>query len=51
MMIQWDKSLCEQLDDIYESKQAKEKKIEQLKDEIHKDTIKYVTNFKKFCEF
>jgi len=41
-MLQWDKSLCEQLDDIYESKQVKEKKIEQLKDEIHKDTIKYV---------
>lgn len=40
MMIQWDKSLCEQLDEIYESKLAKEKKIEQLKEDIHRDTIK-----------
>ncbi len=40
MMIQWDKSLCEQLDEIYESKLAKEKKIDQLKDDIHRDTIK-----------
>jgi hypothetical protein len=39
-MIQYDKSLCEELDDIYETKLAKEKKIEQLKDEIHRDTIK-----------
>lgn len=45
MMIQWDKSLCEQLDDIYESKVAKEKKVEALKDEIHKDTIKYFICF------
>ena len=42
MMIQWDKSLCEQLDEIYEAKVVKEKKIEQLKDEIHRDTIKYL---------
>ena len=42
MMIQWDNSLCEQLDEIYEAKVAKEKKIEQLKDEIHRDTIKYL---------
>lgn len=40
MMIQWDKSLCEQLDDIYEGKMAKEKKMDQLKEDIHKDTIK-----------
>ena len=39
-MIQFDKNLCEQLDEIYENKLAKEKKIEQLKDEIHRDTIK-----------
>ena len=39
-MIQYDKSLCEQLDDLYETKLAKEKKIEQLKDEMHRDTIK-----------
>ena len=40
MMIQWDKSLCEQLDDLYETKMAKEKKVESLKEEIHKDSIK-----------
>ena len=40
MMIQWDKNLCEQLDEIYESKLAKEKKLEQIKDDIHRDTIK-----------
>jgi hypothetical protein len=39
-MIQYDKSLCEQLDELYETKLAKEKKIEQLKDDIHKDSIK-----------
>jgi len=39
-MIQYDKSLCEQLDELYESKLAKEKKIEQLKDDIHKDAVK-----------
>jgi hypothetical protein len=39
-MIQFDKSICEQLDDIYETKLAKEKKIEQLKEEIHRDTTK-----------
>lgn len=41
-MIQYDKKLCEELDDLYEMKLAKEKKIDQLKDEIHRDTIKYV---------
>lgn len=50
MMIQWDKSLCEQLDDIYENKLAKEKKMEQLKDEIHKDTIKEDGLRKKLSE-
>ena len=39
-MIQFDKSICEQLDDIYETKLAKEKKNEQLKEEIHRDTTK-----------
>ena len=39
-MIQYDKSLCEQLDELYETKLAKEKKIEQLRDDIHKDSIK-----------
>ncbi|RNA31071.1 hypothetical protein BpHYR1_023928 [Brachionus plicatilis] len=39
-MIQYDKNLCEQLDDIYDSKLAKEKKIEQLKEDIHRDTLK-----------
>ena len=39
-MIQYDKSLCEQLDDIYEAKLAKEKKMDQLKEEIHRDTVK-----------
>lgn len=50
MMLQWDKSLCEQLDDIYESKTAKEKKIEALKDEVHKDTIKEDGLRKKLSE-
>lgn len=50
MMIQWDKSLCEQLDDIYEAKLAKEKKIEQLKEETHKDTIKEEGLRKKLSE-
>jgi hypothetical protein len=40
-MIQYDKKLCEELDDLYEMKLAKEKKIDQLKDEMHRDTIKY----------
>ena len=40
MIIQYDKSLCEQLDDLYENKLAKEKKIEQLKDEMHRESIK-----------
>ena len=39
-MIQYDKSLCEQLDDLYETKLAREKKIDQLKEEVHRDTIK-----------
>jgi hypothetical protein len=39
-MIAYDKSLCEELDDLYEAKLAKEKKIEQLKDELHRDSIK-----------
>jgi hypothetical protein len=42
MMIQWDKSLCDELDEIYELKSAKEKKRDQLTAEIHKDTIKFV---------
>jgi hypothetical protein len=39
-MIQFDKKLCEELDDLYETKLAKEKKIDQLKDEIHRDSVK-----------
>lgn len=39
-MIQYDKTLCEELDDLYETKQAKEKKVEQLKDEIERDAHK-----------
>lgn len=39
-MNQYDKTLCEELDDLYEAKMAKEKKIEQLKDEIERDSHK-----------
>jgi hypothetical protein len=39
-MIQYDKSICEELDELYELKTAKEKKIEQLKDEIQRDANK-----------
>ena len=39
-MIQWDKSICEQLDDLYESKLAKEKKIKQLEEDMHRDSVK-----------
>lgn len=43
MMMQMEKSLVEELDDLYENKLAKEKKIEQLKDEIQRDSIKWVS--------
>lgn len=39
-MMQYDKQLCEELDDLYELKMAKEKKIEQLKEEIERDARK-----------
>lgn len=41
-MMQHDKNLCEELDEIYESKLLKEKKIEQLKEEIERDALKFV---------
>ncbi len=40
MMMQMEKGLVEDLDELYEAKLAKEKKIEQLRDEIQRDTIK-----------
>lgn len=39
-MMQYDKQLCEELDDLYEIKMSKEKKIEQLKEEIERDARK-----------
>jgi hypothetical protein len=39
-MIQYDKSICEELDELYEAKLAKEKKIDQLKEEIQRDSNK-----------
>jgi hypothetical protein len=39
-MIQYDKSICEELDELYESKTAKEKKIDQLKEEISREANK-----------
>ena len=39
-MIQYDKQICEELDDMYEVKLAKEKKIEQLKEEIEREAHK-----------
>ncbi|CAF0828864.1 unnamed protein product [Brachionus calyciflorus] len=49
-MLQYEKNICEQLDDIFDSKVAKEKKIEQLKEEIHRDTIKEENLRKKLNE-
>jgi hypothetical protein len=39
-MIQYDKSICEELDELYEIKVAKEKKLDQLKEEIQRDANK-----------
>jgi len=44
-MQQYDKQLCEELDDLYEVKLAKEKKVEQLKEDIERDALKFVIWF------
>lgn len=41
-MIQYDKNLCEELDELYDAKSAKEKKIEELKEDIERDARKLV---------
>lgn len=49
-MIQYDKSICEELDGIYESKLAKEKQIERLKDDIQREANKEDSLRKKLSE-
>ena len=39
-MLQFDKKLCEDLDDLFESKASKEKQIELLREEIQRDVSK-----------
>jgi hypothetical protein len=49
-MIQYDRNICEQLQELDQIKMAKQKKIDQLKEDIHRDTIKEQSLYKKLSE-
>lgn len=50
MMIQYDRNICRQLQELDQMKMMKQKKIDQLKEEIHRDTLKEQSLYKKLNE-